>query len=104
MTYYQIKNKLIYRRYRVLKSIIQEIKYINIKSFKCNVLLLLDIIYSYTNSIYGCDDYLYRLNNYYSKLCIAEMNERIFIEENIRKMQNCFNHFDVDYKSFRKFS
>ena len=104
MTYYQNKNNLIYRRYRMFKHIIWQIKYINIKSFKCNVLSILDIIYSYTNSIYGCDDYLYRLNNYYSKLCIAEINERIFIEENTRKMHNCFKHFDVDYKKFRKFS
>ena len=103
MTYYQIKNKLIYRRYRVLKTIIWEIKYIDIKRFKCIVLLLINIIYTHTNSIYGCDDYLYRLNNYYSKLCIDEMNERIFIEENTRKMLNCFKYIDTDYKSFVNF-
>lgn len=103
MTYYQIKNKLIYRRYRILKTIIWEIKYINMKSFKRIVLSLINIICSYTNSIYGCDDYLYHLNNYYAKMCIAEMTKRIFMEENTRKMLNCSKYIDTDHKSFVNF-
>lgn len=89
MNYSKIKSKLIYHRYRVIRKVIWSIKYISKESFKSDIMVLINITNSYTDLVYG-DKELYRLNNYYTKLCMAEMYERINLEKAINDMHKRF--------------
>lgn len=83
---YRIKNKVIYRRYRVIKNIIWSIKYISEESFKSDIMMLINITNTYTDLEYGHFKCLYDLNNYYTVLCIKEMHDRIKLEKGIIEM------------------
>lgn len=92
MSYYRIKNKVIYHRYRVIRKIIWRIKYISEKSFKSDIMSLINITNTYTDLVYGHFKCLYDLNNYYTDLCIKEMNERIELEKSFINMQQSLLH------------
>lgn len=86
MNFYKIKSKLIYHRYRVIRKVIWNIKYISKNSFRSDIMVLINMTNSYTDLVYGEYKELYRLNNYYTKLCMEEMNERIKLEKTISDM------------------
>lgn len=90
MNFYKIKNKLIYRRYRLIRKIIWNSKYIDRESFRSDIMLLINIVNSYTDLLYGHYNCLCRLNNYYTIMCINEMNERIRLEGCIYNMHKRF--------------
>lgn len=90
MNFYKIKSKLIYHRYRVIRKVIWSIKYISKDSFKSDIMVLINITNSYTDLVYGEYKELYRLNNYYTKLCMKEMYERIILEKAISDMHKRF--------------
>lgn len=90
MNYYRIKNKVIYHRYRVIRKIIWSIKYISEKSFKSDIMALINITNTYTDLVYGRIECLYNLNNYYTDLCIKEMNDRIELEKSLINMHKRF--------------
>lgn len=92
MNFYKIKSKIIYHRYRVIRKIIWQIKYISENSFKSDIMTLINIINTYTDLVYGEYKELYRLNNYYTKMCIDEMKERIMIEKCIIDMHKRFKN------------
>lgn len=80
MSFYQDKNKIIYHRYRMIIKIIWSFRYINSVSFRANILLLINLIYSYTFMVYGEHGCLVDLNDYYSEMCIDEMYKRLKLE------------------------
>lgn len=84
MSFYKIKSKIIYHRYRVIRKIIWSIKYISDESFKSDIMTLINITNSYTDSVYGQFKCLYDLNYYYTDLCVKEMYERIKLEMMLR--------------------
>lgn len=90
MSYYRIKNKVIYHRYRVIRKIIWNIKYTSYDSFKSDIMTLINMTNNYTDLIYGHFKCLYDLNNYYTDLCIKEMHERIKLEKCIIDMHKRF--------------
>lgn len=90
MNFYKIKSKLIYHRYRVIRKVIRSIVYISEQSFKSDIMTLINITNSYTDLVYGEYKELYRLNNYYTKLCMDEMNERILLQKAISNMHKRF--------------
>lgn len=90
MNFYKIKSKLIYHRYRVIRKVIWSIVYISEQSFKSDIMTLINITNSYTDLVYGEYKELYRLNNYYTKLCMDEMNERILLQKAISNMHKRF--------------
>lgn len=80
MSFYQTKNKIIYRRYRMVKKVIWSFEYIDAVSFRCNIMLLINIISSYNFITYGPYECLNNLDEYYASLCVAEMYMRIHLE------------------------
>ena len=81
MNFYKIKNKIIYRKYRVVRKIIWSIKYTDMKSFKSDIMLLINTINFYNDIIYGQHICLQELNNYYTEICIDEMEKRMKLEK-----------------------
>lgn len=86
MSFYRDKYKIIYRRYRMIRKFIWAIKFIEPTSFRADIMLLINIVDSYTFMIYGEYMWLVALNDYYAELCIREMNERIKLEKCISEM------------------
>lgn len=90
MSFYQDKSKIIYRRYRMIRKFIWTTKFIEPTSFRANIMLLVNIVDSYTTMIYGAYIDLVSLNNYYAEMCISEMRERIMLEKSISDMHKRF--------------
>ena len=80
MSFYQTKNKIIYRRYRMIRRIIWSFKFTDCVSFRANIMLLINLISSYTHMVYGEYDCLLNLDEYYVTMCIDEMYKRIKLE------------------------
>lgn len=83
MSFYRDKSKIIYRRYRMISKFIWTTKFIELASFRADIMLLINMISSYTYMIYGEYMWLVALNDYYAERCIDEMYERIKIEKSI---------------------
>ena len=81
MSFYRDKYKIIYRRYRMIRKFIWTTKFIKPASFRADIMLLINLISSYTFMIYGEYMWLVALNDYYANVCIDEMYERIKIEK-----------------------
>ena len=81
MNFYKIKNKIIYRKYRVVRKIIWSIKYTDVKSFKSDIMMLINTINFYNYILYGHHICLHELNNYYAEICIDEMEKRMKLEK-----------------------
>jgi len=81
MNFYKIKNKIIYRKYRMVKKIIWNIRYSGMKSFKSDIMTLINTVNSYNYLMYGEYNCLYELNTYYAEMCIEEMDKRLKVEE-----------------------
>lgn len=90
MNFYKIQSKIIYHRYRVIRRVIWNIKYISEKSFNSDIMVLINITNSYTDLVYGEYKELGCLNNYYTKLCMKEMYDRIKLEKAINDMHKRF--------------
>lgn len=90
MSFYQDKSKIIYRRYRMVRKFIWTTKFIEPTSFRADIMLLINMIASYTFMIYGEYMWLVTLNDYYANMCIDEMYERIKIEKSISDMHKRF--------------
>lgn len=90
MSFYRDKNKIIYRRYRMIRKFIWTTKFIKPASFRADIMLLINLISSYTFMIYGDYMWLVALNDYYVNVCIDEMYERIKIEKSISDMHKRF--------------
>lgn len=80
MIYYQIKNKVIYREYRLLMKIIRSFEYFNVMQFKNSILSLIRFMRKYNIMLYGNYECLLSLINYYEIQCIDAMYERISLE------------------------
>ena len=80
MSFYQDKNKIIYRRYRLIRRIIWSFKFVDCVSFRANIMLLINLISSYTYMVYGEYECLLNLDEYYATMCIDEMYKRIKLE------------------------
>lgn len=80
MSYYRTANKIIYRRYRLLMKIIRSYEYFNIIQFRKSILSLIRFMRKYINMLYGYNEYLMPLINYYEIQCIDCMYERISSE------------------------
>lgn len=81
MNYYQDANKIIFRRYRMIRKIIWSLKYENSIVFSNYITTLTCSVYRHMMSLYGSYSCLFDLNNYYKAMCIDEMNERIKLEK-----------------------
>lgn len=90
MSFYRDKYKIIYRRYRMIRKFIWTTKFIEVTSFRANIMLLVNIVDSYTFMTYGAYIDLVILNNYYAEMCIREMRERIKLEKCISDMHKRF--------------
>lgn len=90
MSSYRDKYKIIYRRYRMIRKFIWTTKFIKPASFRADIMLLINLISSYTFMIYGEYMWLVALNDYYANVCIDEMYERIKIEKSISDMHKRF--------------
>lgn len=90
MSFYRDKYKIIYRRYRMIRKFIWTTKFIKPASFRADIMLLINLISSYTFMIYGEYMWLVALNDYYANVCIDEMYERIKIEKSISDMHRRF--------------
>lgn len=90
MSFYRDKYKIIYRRYRMIRKFIWTTKFIKHASFRADIMLLINLISSYTFMIYGEYMWLVALNDYYANVCIDEMYERIKIEKSISDMHKRF--------------
>lgn len=81
MSFYRVKYKIIYRRYRMIRKFIWTTKFIEPTSFRADIMLLINLISTYTFVIYGAYTRLVDLNDYYADMCIDEMYERIKLEK-----------------------
>lgn len=90
MSFYRDKYKILYRRYRMIRKFIWTTKFIKPASFRADIMLLINLISSYTFMIYGEYMWLVALNDYYANVCIDEMYERIKIEKSISDMHKRF--------------
>lgn len=90
MSFYREKYKIIYRRYRMIRKFIWTTKFIEPTSFRADIMLLINLIASYTHMIYGANMWLVALNDYYESMCIDEMYERIKLQKSISDMHKRF--------------
>lgn len=90
MSFYRDKYKIIYRRYRMIRKFIWTTKFIEPISFRSDIMLLINLIASYTHMIYAANMWLVALNDYYENMCIDEMHERIKLEKSISDMHKRF--------------
>lgn len=91
MSFYRVKYKIIYRRYRMIRKFIWTTKFIEPTSFRADIMLLINLISTYTFVIYGAYTRLVDLNDYYADMCIDEMYERIKLEKSISDMHKRLN-------------
>ena len=80
MSYCRNANKLIYRNYRMIRKIIWLLRFTDYVSFRANIMLLINLISSYTHMVYGEYECLLNLDEYYATMCIDEMYKRIKLE------------------------
>lgn len=97
MSFYRDKYKIIYRRYRMIRKFIWTTKFIKPASFRADIMLLINLVSSYTFMIYGEYMWLVALNDYYENVCIDEMYKRIKIEKSISDMHKRFK-LDINIK------
>ena len=69
--------KMIFRKYRIVRSIIWSIECIDSQKFRTNILQLIDIVHSFIIILYSKEIDLIRLNDYYAEMCIDEMSKRL---------------------------
>ena len=77
MSGYGNSAKMIFRKYRIVRSIIWSIECIDSQKFRTNIIQLIDIVHSFILILYSKDTDLIRLNAYYADMCIDEMHERL---------------------------
>ena len=77
---YRNSAKIIFRKYRIVRSIIWSIECIDLRKFRNNIMQLIDIVHSFILILYSKEIDLIRLNDYYAEMCIDEMHERLRIE------------------------
>lgn len=88
MSYCRTANKLIYRKYRIIRRIIWTIPFINSTGYRKSMLSIIDSLYYHTQiviSFYSC---LVNVNNYYRTMCIDEMHKRIKLENSYKGFKN----------------
>lgn len=90
MSYYQNASKIMYRRYRIVRKTIWTFNYINSASFSSDIILLMASVHYHMRSLYAGYSCLLDLNNYYYKMCINEMHERVDLEKCIADMHKRF--------------
>ena len=72
--------KMIFRKYRIVRSIIWSIECIDLQKFRNNIIQLIDIVHFFILILYSKETNLIRLNDYYAEMCIDEMYGRLRIE------------------------
>lgn len=77
---YRKTDKMIFRKYRIVRSIIWSFECIDPIKFRQNIIQLIDIVHSFILILYSTEPNLIRLNDYYAEMCIDEMYERLRIE------------------------
>ena len=80
MSGYRNSANMIFRKYRIVRSIIWSIEYIDSPKFINSILQLIDIVHSFILILYSKETDLIRLNDYYAEMCIDEMHERLRLE------------------------
>lgn len=88
MSYYQNASKIIYRRYRVIRKIIQTFKCTSTRSFSDAITILINAVYYQMDAFYGCYPCLKRLNDYYRGKCLEELYVCIDIQCIARYFKN----------------
>lgn len=88
MSYYQNASKIIYRRYRVIRKIIQTFEYTNARSFSNGIVILINAVFYQMNAFYGCYSCLARLNIYYRGKCLEEL----YVRNDIESIMRCFKN------------
>lgn len=90
MSYCRTANKLIYRKYRIIRRIIWTIPFINLTEYRKSMLSIINTLYYQTKSLYSFYACLVNANNYYRIMCIEEMHERIRLNKVINDMHKRF--------------
>lgn len=90
MSYCRNANKLIYRKYRIIRRIIWSIPFINSTGYRKSMMSIIDSLYYHTKSLYLFYACLVNVNNYYRTMCIEEMHERIRLNKVINDMHKRF--------------
>lgn len=80
MSGYRNIANMIFRKYRIVRSIIWSIEYIDFIKFRNNITQLIGIIHFLISILYGSKPILAQLNDYYAKMCIDEMHKRLMLE------------------------
>ena len=80
MSGYANSAKMIFRKYRIVRSIIWSVRCIDLPKFRTNIIQLIDIVHSFILILYSKETDLIRLNEYYAEMCIDEMHERLRLE------------------------
>ena len=80
MSYRNI-DKMIFRKYRIVRTIIWSIECIDSSKFRTNIMQLIDIVYSFILILYSKEPVLISLNDYYATMCIDEMYKRLSLEK-----------------------
>ena len=84
----------------MIRKIIWSFEFVDCVRFRSNIMLLINLISSYTHIVYGEYECLMNLDEYYATMCIDEMYKRIKLEIE----QRGFGKRNPVCTSFRKFS
>ena len=79
MSGYRNSANMIFRKYRIVRSIIWSIRCTDLPKFRTNTIQLIGIVHSFILILYSKETDLIRLNDYYAEMCIDEMHERFKI-------------------------
>ena len=80
MSGYRNIANMIFRKYRIVRSIIWSIECIDSQKFRTNIIQLIGIVYYFILILYSKETDLIRLNDYYAEMCIDEIYEDFVIE------------------------
>ena len=80
MSGYGNSAEMIFRKYRIVRSIIWSIKWTDLPKCRTNIIELIGIVHSFILILYSKEIDLIRLNDYYAEMCIDEMHERLRLE------------------------
>ena len=80
MSDYGNSAKMIFRKYRIVRSIIWSIKCTDLSKFRTNIIQLIGIVHHFILILYSKEIDLIRLNDYYAEMCIDEMSKRLKLE------------------------
>ena len=80
MSDYGNSAKMIFLKYRIVRSIIWSIKCTDLPKFRTNIMQLIGIVHSFILILYSKETDLIRLNDYYAEMCIDEMSKRLKLE------------------------